>query len=81
LAASDALELVKPVKLRLGADMLLLKPSVIGSPTTVITIGILLLTSPNACATGDPEPTMTSGLAATISRASFGSWSIAPSAA
>ena len=65
LAASDELELVKPVKFRLGLDMLLLKTERNRiAYYCLITIGILCCYFPPKRALRcDPEPTMTSGLA------------------
>jgi hypothetical protein len=50
--------------------MLLLSPSVIGSPTTVITIGMVRVAAAKATATAEVEPTITSGFVAASSRAS-----------
>jgi hypothetical protein len=80
LAANETLELVKPVTLRLGRDILLLSPSAIGSPTTVITIGMSTVAAANTTAAGDVDPTITSGLFAVSSRASCGSRLMSPSA-
>ena len=60
--------------------MLLLSPSAIGSPITVITIGMSRVAAAKANATVDVDPTITSGFVAIISRASVGSRLASPSA-
>lgn len=57
-AASAVVDIVKPVTLRLGCDMLLLNPRAIGSPTTIMTIGISRVAFARTTATVEVEPTI-----------------------
>jgi hypothetical protein len=81
LAASVGLDEVKPVTLRVGRDMLAVRPVAIGSTMTVITIGMLDVAAAKASAAVAVAPIKTSGLVATSSRASLANRLRSPSAA
>ena len=61
------LDCVKPVTFRLGWDRLLVNPIAIGSPITVITIGIPEVDAADALATSSDAPISTFGLVDTSS--------------
>ena len=69
LEATVSLKVVKPVILPVGRDMLLVRPSAIGSPVTAETIGMIEVASRRARAVVDVVERMASGPSVTNSAA------------